>query len=133
MQRKTKLKAGCGLLAVFGSGFLCGAVALFLFFARIVPLSEGWRDEESKEFVTDYFSKQLALDKGQLERARPLIHAALDERHERRKAYVKEDVALTGQALSKVLPILTKAQQEKAKQIFQRWKEGKERFAGVEE
>ena len=133
MDRKTKFKAGCGLLAVFGAGCLCGAVALFLFFVRIIPLSEGWRDEESQEFVTNHLSGQLDLTDEQLEQARPLIHSALDERYERRKAYVKEDIALTGEALSKVLPPLTEAQKEKAKQIFQRWKKGKERFTGTEE
>jgi hypothetical protein len=56
MDRKTKFKAGCGLLGVFGAGFLCGAVALFVFLVRIIPLSEGWRDEESKEFVTDHLA-----------------------------------------------------------------------------
>lgn len=133
MDRKTKLKAGCGLLAVFGTGFLCGGVALFLFLVRIIPLSEGWRDEESKKFVTDHLSNQLDLSDSQLEQARPLIHAALDERYERRKAYVKEDIALTGEALSDVLAILTDTQQEKAKQVFQRWKKGKERFLGNEQ
>ena len=133
MNRKTKLKAGCGLLAVFGAGFLCGLVALFLFLVRIIPLSEGWRDEESKEFVTDHLAGQLDLTDEQLGQVRPLIHAALDERYERRKAYVKEDISLTGRALSKILPILTESQQEKAKRIFQRWKKGKERFTGTEE
>jgi hypothetical protein len=131
MDRKTKYKAGCGLLAVFGAGFLCGAVALFLFLVRIIPLSEGWRDEESKEFVTDHLAGQLDLTDGQLEQVRPLIHAALDERYERRKAYVKEDIALTGQAMSEMLPFLTETQQEKAKKVFQRWKKGKERFTGT--
>lgn len=133
MDRETKFKAGCGLLAVFGTGFLCGGVALFLFLVRIIPLSEGWRDEESKEFVTDHLRKQLDLSAEQLQQARPLIHAALDERYERRKAYVKEDIALTGTALSKILPILTDTQKEKAKEVFQRWKKGKERFLGGEE
>lgn len=133
MERKTKFKAGCGLLAVFGAGFLCGAVALFLFFVRVTPLSEGWRDQESKEFVTKHLANQLQLDEAQLEQARPLIHTALDERYERRKAYVKEDIALTGKALSKILPLLTEPQKEKAHQVFQRWKKGKERFTGTGE
>lgn len=131
MDRKTKLKAGCGLLAVFAAGALVGAVALFLFIVRIIPLSEGWRDEDSKAFVTDHIAKQLDLSEEQLEQARPLVHAALDERYERRKAYVKEDIALTGKALAKVLPLLSEPQQEKAHKVFARWKRGKERFLGV--
>lgn len=121
------------MFSVFGAGFLCGAVALFLFLVRIIPLSEGWRDDESKEFVTDHLAGQLDLSPEQLESARPLFHAALDQRYERRKAYVKEDIALTGEALFKVLPLLDEAQKEKAKKIFQRWKQGKERFTGTEE
>lgn len=133
MDRKTKYKAGCGLLAVFGAGFLCGAVALFLFLVRIIPLSEGWRDEESKEFVAGHVARQLDLTDEQLEQVRPLIHAALDGRYERRKAYVKDDIALTGQAMAEILPVLTEAQQEKARQAFQRWKKSKERFTGTAE
>jgi len=133
MDRKTKFKAGCGLLAVFGAGFFCGAVALFLFLVRIIPLSEGWRDEESKEFVTNHLAGQLDLTDEQLGQVRPFIHSALDARYERRKAYVKEDIDLTGRALSEMLPFLTKTQQEKARQVFQRWKEGKERFTGTAE
>ena len=83
--------------------------------------------------MTEHLNKQLKLSQEQLQQVRPLIHAALDERYERRKAYVKEDIALTGAALSKVLPILTDAQKEKAKEVFQRWKKGKERFLGGEE
>lgn len=132
MERKTKLKAGCGLLAVFGAGFLCGAVALFLFIVRIIPLSEGWRDEESKEFVTDHIASQLKLSGEQVEEARPFIHTALDERFERRKAYVKEDIELTGKALSKILPLLSEEQREKARKVFERWKKGKERFLGTD-
>lgn len=132
MERKTKLKAGCGLLAVFGAGFLCGAVALFLFIVRIIPLSEGWRDEESKEFVTDHIASQLKLGEEQVEEARPLIHAALDERYERRKAYVEEDIELTGKALSKILPLLSEEQREKARKVFERWKKGKQRFLGTD-
>ncbi len=133
MDRKTKFKAGCGLLAVFGTGFLAGGVALFLFLVRIIPLSEGWRDEESKEFVTNHLSNQLDLSDAQIEQVRPLIHSALDERYERRKAYLTEDIALTGEALGKILPILTDTQKEKAKQVFLRWKRGKERFTGTGE
>ncbi|MCB1204079.1 MAG: hypothetical protein KDN18_07455 [Verrucomicrobiae bacterium] len=131
MERKTKLKAGCGLFAVFGAGFLCGAVALFLFLVRIIPLSEGWHDEESKEFVTNHIASQLKMSEEQVEQARPLIHAALDERFERRKAYVKEDIELTGKALSKILPLLSEEQHEKAKKVFERWKKGKDRFLGI--
>ncbi len=132
MDRKTKLKAGCGLVAVFAAGALCGAIALFLFLVRTIPLSEGWRDEESKEFVTRHLARQLGLDEAQVDRIRPLVREGLDRRHERRKAWVEEDIALVGQSLDGILPILTEPQQEKARKVFERWKRGKERFTGTE-
>ncbi len=131
MDRKTKWKAGCGLAAVFGAGALCGAVALFVVLMRIIPLSEGWRDDESKTFVTNHLASRLELTPDQLEKVRPIVHAALDQRYARRQGYVKEDVALTGEALSEILPILTEPQRAKAKEIFMRWKKGKERLAGA--
>ena len=67
MERKAKIKAGCGIAAVFGAGVLCGALGLFLFLVRIIPLSEGWRNEESKEFVTGHLSRQLDLSDDQIE------------------------------------------------------------------
>lgn len=131
MERKTKWKAGCGLLAVFVAGCLCGAVALFLYLVRIIPLSEGWRDEESKEFVTEHIAKQLKLDEQQREQVRPLIHEALEARYERRKIYVNEDIELTGRALAKILPFLSEEQKAKGERVFQRWKNGKQRFLGT--
>lgn len=128
MIAKTTLKAGCGLVAVFLAGLLCGAVALFLFIVWVIPLSEGWRDVESKTFVTRHIARQLDLDEAQLERVRPIVHTALDERFERRRAYVEEDIELTGRSLSGILPILREDQKKKAEAAFRRWKRGKQRF-----
>ena len=132
MVSKTKLKAGCGVAAVFGAGVLCGAVALFLFFVRIIPLSEGWRDAESKAFVTKHLANQLKLTAEQIEQIKPLVHEALDERYQLRKTYVLTDIELTGTGFEKVLPLLTETQKEKAKKVFETWKKGKERFTGID-
>lgn len=128
MATKTKLKAGCGVAAVFGAGFLCGAIALFLFLVRIIPLSEGWRDEESKEFVTKHLARQLKLSAEQIEQVKPVVHEVLDQRYRHRKTYVQADIALTGTGFERILPLLTEAQKEKAKTVFENWKKGKERF-----
>ncbi len=128
MATKTKLKAGCGVAAVFGAGFLCGAVALFLFLVRIIPLSEGWRDEESKAFVTRHLARQLDLTEAQVEQVRPVVTEVLEARYRHRKTYVESDIEITGDGVEKILPILTEEQKEKAKTVFEKWKRGKEQF-----
>ncbi len=123
---KTKLKAGCGLFMVFGAGFLCGVIILFLLLVKIIPLSEGWRDEESKEFVIEHLSNRLDFTDDQLEQAKPIVYDALDERYAHRKVYVGADIELTRLAFEKLKPILTPEQQEKAARMFENWKNGKE-------
>lgn len=132
MVTKTKLKAGCGVAAVFSAGVLCGAVALFLLVMRTLPLSEGWRDEESKEFVTNHIASQLGLSDEQVVQLRPIVSEVLDQRYQSRKTYVLADIELTRTGFEKVLPLLTETQKEKAKKVFESWKKGKERFTGIE-
>ncbi len=128
MPEKTKLKAGCGVAMVFGTGFLFGALALFLFLIRIIPLSEGWRDEESKEFVMNHLANRLDLTEEQIPRIEPIVYEALDQRYDRRKTYLEADIDLTGEALSRMLPILSEEQKEKAKKVFENWKKGKQKL-----
>lgn len=125
---KTKLKAGCGLFMVFAAGFLSGAIVLFLLLVKIIPLSEGWRDEESKQFVIDHLSSRLSLTEEQLERARPIVYEALDQRYAHRKVYVEADIELTRAAFEELKPILTPEQREKATGMFENWRNGKKRF-----
>ena len=132
MVTKTKLKAGCGVAAVFGAGVLCGAIALFLFLVRIIPLSEGWRDEESKAFVTQHLASQLNLTDEQIEQIKPIVSEVLDLRYQTRRTYVLADSELTGSGCEKVRPLLTETQKEKAKKEFETWKKGKERFTGID-
>lgn len=129
--QKAKFRAGCGLTVVFGTGFLCGAVALFVFLIRIIPLSEGWKDEESKEFVTWHLARQLDLTDTQVEQAKPIVYETLNQRYQARQVYVKSDIELTGGALERILPLLTEVQKEKAKTVFKNWKRGKERFTRI--
>lgn len=126
--QRAKFRAGCGLTAVFGAGFLCGAVALFVFLIRIIPLSEGWKDEESKEFVTRHLARQLDLTDVQIEQIKPIVHETLNRRFQHRQTYVRSDIELTGTSLARILPLLTEAQKEKARTVFENWKRGKERF-----
>lgn len=133
MVTKTKFKAGCGVTAVFGAGFLCGAIALFILIVRIIPLSEGWRDEESKEFVTRHLARQLDLTDEQVEQVKPVVAEVLEARYRHRRTYVEADIELTGTGFEKILPILTEEQKERAKEVFANWKKGKERFTRAAE
>jgi hypothetical protein len=128
MAGKTKLKAGCGLFMVFSAGFLCGAIALFLLLVNIIPLSEGWRDEKSKDFVAKHLANQLDLTDEQIEQARPIVYEALGQRYARRKTYIEADIEITREALEKIRPILTEKQRAKADRMFGNWKRGKKRF-----
>jgi len=128
MPVKPKLKAGCGLLCVFAAGFLCGVIAFFAFLTWIIPLSEGWKDVESKDFVTEHIADELGLTDEQLEQARPIVHETLDQRFRRRKAWVESDIELMQEGLEKLEPILTETQRERARELYRRWKERKERF-----
>ncbi|MDF1656399.1 MAG: hypothetical protein P1U58_02235 [Verrucomicrobiales bacterium] len=128
MAKRTKLKAGCGLVSVFFVGALCGALVLFFILVKVIPLSEGWRDEESKEFVLNHLANRLKLTEAQIEQIRPITFSALDERYEHRKRYVDSDVEITGRAFEEICEVLENEQVEKAEKIFERWKQSKERF-----
>jgi hypothetical protein len=133
MDKKAKFKAGCGVAAVFGAGVLCGAIALFLIIIRVIPLAEGWKDEESREFVMNHLARQLDLTPEQIEEIQPIVEETLDLRYGHRKTYMKSDIELTGKSLERILPILSDPQKEKARKVFANWKKGKERFLGVAE
>jgi hypothetical protein len=101
---------------------------LFIFIVRIIPLSEGWRDEESKEFVTRHLARQLDLTDEQVEQVKPVVAEVLEARYRHRRTYVEADIELTGTGFEKILPVLTEEQKERAKEVFANWKKGKERF-----
>lgn len=128
MAKRTKLKAGCGLVSVFLVGAFCGALVLFFVLVRVIPLSEGWRDEESKAFVMSHLANRLKLTEEQLEQIRPITYAALDERYIRRKTYVNDDIEITEKAFEEIKPILNEEQLKRAERVFENWKSGKERF-----
>lgn len=125
---KTKLKAGCGLFMVFGAGFLSGVILLFVFLARIIPLSEGWRDYESKQFLVNHLASRLSLTEEQVAVAKPIVHEVLDKRYAHRRIYVEADIKMTREAFEELRPHLTPEQIQKATQMFNNWKGGKQRF-----
>ena len=127
-EKKTKLKAGCGIAMVFGAGFACGAIALFTTIMWIVPLSEGMREDESKQFITKHITKQLELTEEQLKLAKPIIHAAIDQRNDRRREFVEADIKLTGEAFKEMKGILNQEQIKMGVTMLERWKQGKTRL-----
>lgn len=128
MGKKTKFKAGCGVASVFGAGFLFGAIALFILIVKIIPLSEGWKDEESKEFVINHLASKLKLTDEQIEEATPIVWRALDKRYAHRKDYTEADIELTKIAFEEMEPLLSEEQQIKATKMFEGWQDGKKRF-----
>lgn len=126
--KRTKLKAGCGLISVFLVGVCCGALGLFFILVKVIPLSEGWRDEESKEFVLNHLANRLDLTEEQVGEIRPIVFAGLDERYDKRKDYVAADIQITGEAFGEMRTFLTEEQISEATKMFENWKKGKERF-----
>jgi len=125
---KTKVKAGCGIGLVFAAGFLAGAISLFALIIYIIPRADGWRDEESKDFVTRHLTKRLDLTEEQAAQARVLIHDSLDRRYALRRDYLLDDQALIEKGYETLRPGLTPEQQEKAERMLKRWTSEKQRL-----
>jgi len=122
----TRLKAGCGLLLVFSAGFLCGVIALFVLLVRVIPLSEGWKAEESKRFITNHLARRLALSDEQQKIIRPLIHEGLDERWRIRKEYLLRDRDLVEERMKEVERHLDEEQKERVREGVDNWWKGKQ-------
>jgi len=125
---KAKLKVGCGLLAVFSTGFLAGMVVFVLFLARVIPLSEGWKGEDSRSFIMQRLEKRLKLDDEQIALVRPLVESTLDERHRRRADYTREDIDVVRRGLESVREHLDAGQAQRAERLFAEWLRGRQRY-----
>lgn len=120
--KKTKLKAGCGVVALFGLGYVFGVVSLFILIAVIVPLSEGWKSEASKKFIADHLANQLKMTEEQREELRPLVNEFLDRRWELRRDYLKGSLKVMEQEyLPRIDELLSDEQKEKLKEIHEKW------------
>jgi len=124
-QTKTRLKAGCGLLLVFAAGFLCGIIALFVLLVRVIPLSEGWKADDSKQFIANHIAKRLDLSEAQEATIRPLIHEGLDERWRMRREYILRDRDFVENQMVEIETHLDDAQKKKIRRIFANWWNGK--------
>ena len=126
-EKKTKLKAGCGIVMVFGSGFLCGGLALACLLFWYVPLSEGWKKDESKQFITKHIANRLDLTEEQLEQARPIIHEAIEKRYQRLSSFASFDSQVRVDAFEELKLILNDDQIATGEKMLERWNRGNER------
>ncbi|MFK5922047.1 MAG: hypothetical protein QM496_07695 [Verrucomicrobiota bacterium] len=121
--KKTKLKAGCGVITIFGMGFVLGAVSLLILIGVVVPLSEGWKSEASKKFIADHLANKLEMTDEQREQVRPVINEFLDRRWELRRDYLKgSEVVMEKEYLPRIDAFLTEQQQEKMRKILENWR-----------
>lgn len=122
MKLNPKIKAGCGVLTVFGLGFGIGVISLLFVIAKVVPLSEGWKSKESKEFVANHIANRLHLTDEQRVEIRPIVEDALESRWTLRREYLMEDRRLMEEVfLPKIDQLLTEEQRERARQMLERW------------
>ena len=126
-EKKTKLKAGCGIAIVFGSGFLCGGLVLACLLFWYVPLSEGWKKDESKQFITNHIASRLDLTEEQLEQARPIIHEAIEKRYQRLGNFANFDSQVRTDAFEELKLILNDEQIATGEEMLERWNRSNQR------
>ncbi|NRB75525.1 MAG: hypothetical protein HRU46_14280 [Verrucomicrobiales bacterium] len=126
-EKKTKLKAGCGIAMVFGSGFLCGGLVLACLLFWYVPLSEGWKKDESKQFITNHIASRLDLTEEQLEQARPIIHEAIEKRYQRLGNFANFDSQVRTDAFEELKLILNDEQIATGEEMLERWNRSNQR------
>ena len=121
--KKTKLKAGCGVVTSFGLGYVLGVISLFILIAVIVPLSEGWKSDASKKFIADHLANKLEMTDEQREQVRPVINEFLDRRWELRRDYLKgSEVVMEEEYLPRIDAFLTEQQQVKIREVLEDWR-----------
>lgn len=119
-----KVKAGCGVLTVFALGFGAGVIALLILIVKVIPLSEGWKSDESKAFITRRISNQLKLTDTQREAVRPLVDEALEKRWALRRQYLLEDRRLLEEEFfPRVGALLDDSQKPRGQKLLERWRQ----------
>lgn len=123
MKISPKIKAGCGVVTVFGLGFLAGAFSLLVLISKVVPLAENWKTEKSKQFIVEHFANQLKLDESQRAEFEPIVREGLERRWELRREYVLKDQEMVEtEVIPRIAEILNEKQKEKAKRMMERWR-----------
>ncbi len=116
-----KTKAGCGVGCVFGLGFFAGIVAMFIFVVVVVQRAEGWKAQESKDFVASHFANKLEMTEEQRAKFQPIVDEVLEKRWQMRREYFEENRAVIEEYLPRVNEFLDEEQQKKARQLYEKW------------
>jgi hypothetical protein len=120
-----KIKAGCGVATVFAAGALCGIISLFLLLKYLIPRTEGWKKEDSREFLAQHLARRIDLTDEQKKKLNPGFNEYLEQRWQLRANYLLEDRQLLEAYLTTIQPALTTAQIEKIKVLQERWWQAK--------
>ena len=121
--KKTKLKAGCGVVTIFGLGYVLGVISLFILIAVIVPLSEGWKSEASRNHIANQLANQLKMTDKQRGQVRPIVNEFLDRSWDLRRDYLKESERLREEKyLPQIDELLTEEQKERLRIVQEKWR-----------
>ncbi len=130
--KKTKFKAGCGVVTIFSMGFVLGAITLLILIIVNAKKAEGWKTAASKEYVADHLANKLEMTDEQREQVRPLVNDFLDRRWELRRDYLKSsEKVMEEEYLPRIDKLLTDTQKEKIRKILEDWRH--ENQAKIEE
>ncbi|MDF1811729.1 MAG: hypothetical protein P1V20_05930 [Verrucomicrobiales bacterium] len=125
-----KIKAGCGAATLFFAGVLCGIIGVFVLLALIIPRSEGWEKEDSRQFLAKHFSKRLKLTEEQKEKLTPGFNEFLNQRWALRSGYIKADRKILEDYLKSVEPELSPDQVKRSKEVMDHWWKEKRKLIG---
>ena len=118
-----KVKAGCGVISIFGLGFITGAVALFVIIVVNVQKSENWNTKESRNYLTNHFAKKLNLTEEQLTEFKPIVEEILERRWVLRRDYIEVNLSMIeDDFMPRMNEFLTEEQTAKAKVLTERWR-----------
>lgn len=118
------IKAGCGVISILGTGFVAGAVSLFVFIVINVQKSENWNTRESKNFLGNHFAKKLNLTEEQREKFQPIVDEILERRWKTRRDYIEGDISMIeDEFLPRLKEFLTPDQQVKARKMIDKWRQ----------
>ncbi|MDC0258908.1 hypothetical protein OAK43_01610 [Verrucomicrobiales bacterium] len=118
-----KAKAGCGVIFVFGLGFVAGLVATFVIIIGIVQKSENWKTPESKEFIACHVGKQMELDEDQMKQFQPIVNEILERRWDMRRDYIEQDQQMIeDEYFPRISAFLSEEQRKKGMEMVKRWR-----------
>ncbi len=118
-----KIKAGCGVISLFGLGFVAGAVTLFVVIVINIHKTENWNTRESRNYLGNHFANKLEMTEEQRTKFQPIVDEILERKWENRRDYIEEDISMIeDKYLPRVNEFLTEDQQAKARELIDKWR-----------